>query len=115
MRIAFVTDTYEEGISGGAVTGVRFVEALRRRHDVLVVATGGPAPGKVQLPGFHAGSKAVGVVVNTHVQTPAGSRDRVIVVPRTDVFALPSIAAMAVPEPSAAEKSNTLAVLVSVD
>jgi hypothetical protein len=29
MRIAFVTDTYEDGISGGAVTGVRFVEALR--------------------------------------------------------------------------------------
>lgn len=52
MRIAFVTDTYEEGIAGGVVTAVRFVEALRRRHEVTVLATGRPAPGKVVLPGF---------------------------------------------------------------
>lgn len=59
MRIAFVTDTYEDGIAGGAVTGVRFVEALRRRHDVTVVATGAPAPGKVQLPGFQVPIRAM--------------------------------------------------------
>jgi len=52
MRIAFVTDTYEDGIAGGAVSAVRFVEALRRHHDVTVLATGAPAPGKVVLPGF---------------------------------------------------------------
>src|SRR5215470_2865801 len=52
MRIAFVTDTYEAGIAGGTVSAVRFVEALRWRHDVTVVATGPPAPGKVQIPGF---------------------------------------------------------------
>ena len=52
MRIAFVTDTYEDGIGGGAVTAVRFVEALRWRHEVTVLATGSPAPGKVQIPGF---------------------------------------------------------------
>ena len=52
MRIAFVTDTYEDGISGGVVTAVRFVEALRQRHEVTVLATGRPAVGKVVLPGF---------------------------------------------------------------
>src|SRR5262245_29895279 len=52
MRIAFVTDTYEDGIGGGAVTAVRFVEALRWRHEVTVLATGSPAPGKVLIPGF---------------------------------------------------------------
>lgn len=50
MRIAFVTDTYEDGIAGGMVTAVRFVEALRRRHEVTVIATGAPAPGKVTVP-----------------------------------------------------------------
>ena len=59
MRIAFVTDTYEGGISGGAVTGVRFVEALRRHHDVTVVATGTPAPGKVCIPGFQLPLRAM--------------------------------------------------------
>ncbi|HSQ00570.1 MAG TPA: glycosyltransferase [Candidatus Dormibacteraeota bacterium] len=59
MRIAFVTDTYEGGISGGAVTGVRFVEALRRRHEVTVLATGAPAPGKVCLPGFQVPIRAM--------------------------------------------------------
>ncbi|MBX3025829.1 glycosyltransferase [bacterium] len=59
MRIAFVTDTYEDGISGGAVTGVRFVEALRRRHEVTVVATGAPAPGKVCVPGFQVPIRAM--------------------------------------------------------
>ncbi len=52
MRIAFVTDTYEDGIAGGMVTAVRFVDALRRRHEVDVIATGAPAPGKIIVPGL---------------------------------------------------------------
>jgi 1,2-diacylglycerol 3-alpha-glucosyltransferase len=52
MRIAFVTDSYDGGISGGVITAVRFVEALRRDHDVVVVAPGPPAAGKVRVPGF---------------------------------------------------------------
>ena len=59
MRIAFVTDTYETGIAGGTVSAVRFVEALRWRHDVTVVATGPPAPGKVQIPGFQLPLRAM--------------------------------------------------------
>jgi glycosyltransferase involved in cell wall biosynthesis len=59
MHIAFVTDTYEDGTSGGTLTGVRFVEALRRRHEVTVLATGAPAPGKVPLPGFQLPIRAM--------------------------------------------------------
>ncbi len=59
MRMAFVTDTYENGISGGVVTGIRFVEALRRRHDVIVVSSGQPAPGKVLIPGFQLPLRAM--------------------------------------------------------
>jgi 1,2-diacylglycerol 3-alpha-glucosyltransferase len=51
VRIAFVTDTFE-GMSGGNVTGRRFVEALRRRHEVTVVSTDPSGPGMVQVPGF---------------------------------------------------------------
>jgi 1,2-diacylglycerol 3-alpha-glucosyltransferase len=58
MRIAFVTDTYD-GISGGTVSGRRFVEALRANHDVTVVATDPPAPGKVQVPRLPIPSRAM--------------------------------------------------------
>ncbi len=59
MRIAFVTDTYDDGIAGGVVTAVRFVEALRCRHEVTVLATGRPSPGKVVLPGFQVPLRAM--------------------------------------------------------
>jgi glycosyltransferase involved in cell wall biosynthesis len=52
VRIAFVTDTFDGGIAGGVVSALRFVDGLRRRHEVTVVATGKPAPGKVVIPGF---------------------------------------------------------------
>jgi glycosyltransferase involved in cell wall biosynthesis len=52
MRIAFVTDTFDGGIAGGVVTASRFVEALRWRHQVTVVAPGQAAPGKIRIPGF---------------------------------------------------------------
>lgn len=52
MRIAFVADTFDEASGGGVVSARRFVEALRTRHEVTVLATGQPAPGKVVLPGL---------------------------------------------------------------
>jgi glycosyltransferase involved in cell wall biosynthesis len=53
LRIAFVTDTFEDGESGGTISALRFVQALRREHEVTVLATGGrPGPGRVVLPGF---------------------------------------------------------------
>jgi len=59
MRIAFVTDTYEDGIAGGTVTAIRFVEALRKRHQVTVVATGAAAPDKVCVRGFQLPIRAM--------------------------------------------------------
>lgn len=59
MRIAFVTDTFDDGIGGGAVSAVRFVAALRRRHEVTVLASGPPAPGKVAVPGFQLPLRAM--------------------------------------------------------
>lgn len=49
-----MVDTWE-GSAGGVASGRRFVEALRRRHDVTVVAADapGPGPGTVALPRFH--------------------------------------------------------------
>src|SRR5256886_17589759 len=41
LRIAFVADTFDEAVSGGTRSAVRFVGALRRQHDVVVLATGG--------------------------------------------------------------------------
>jgi len=52
LRIAFVTDVFEGSRNGGAVTGRRFVEALRARHDVTVVAAGDDGPDRVGLPAF---------------------------------------------------------------
>lgn len=52
LRIAFVVDTYGGETAGGVVSAARFVERLRRHHEVTVVATGEPAPGKVVLPGW---------------------------------------------------------------
>jgi 1,2-diacylglycerol 3-alpha-glucosyltransferase len=60
LRIAFVTDTFENGDSGGTISAVRFVHALRKQHDVVVVATGGqPGPGRIVLPGFQVPVRAM--------------------------------------------------------
>jgi len=60
LRIAFVTDTFENGDSGGTISAVRFVTALRKEHDVVVVASGGqPGPARVVLPGFQAPVRAM--------------------------------------------------------
>jgi len=42
LRIAFVLDTFGEVKTGGVLSARRFVEALRRRHEVTVVAAGEP-------------------------------------------------------------------------
>lgn len=52
MRIAWVTDTFDDGFGGGVVSARRFVDALRDRHEVTVVTTGRPGPGKVTVPGI---------------------------------------------------------------
>ncbi len=53
LRIAFVADTFEGSVSGGAISAVRFVRALRAVHDVVVVAAADESrPGLVAQPGF---------------------------------------------------------------
>ena len=60
LRIAFVADTFDEAVSGGTRSAVRFVGALRRQHDVVVLATGGrDEPDRVVLPGFQLPLRAM--------------------------------------------------------
>ena len=60
LRIAFVTDTFDGAVSGGTRSAVRFVEALRDGHDVVVVTTGGEEqPARRVLPGFQLPVRAM--------------------------------------------------------
>jgi len=60
LRIAFVADTFDSPVSGGTRSAVRFVGALRRQHDVIVLATGGrDEPDRVVLPGFQLPVRAM--------------------------------------------------------
>src|SRR6059036_18388 len=60
LRIAFVADTFDGAVTGGTRSAVRFVEALRRQHDVVVLATGGrDEPDRVVLPGFQLPVRAM--------------------------------------------------------
>ena len=52
LRIAYVLDVFDGVKTGGVLSARRFVEALRQRHQVTVIATGAPAEGLVSLPAF---------------------------------------------------------------
>ncbi len=52
LHIAFVADTFDATIAGGVRSARRFVEALRERHQVTVVAAGVAGDGVVALPAF---------------------------------------------------------------
>lgn len=54
LKIAMVIDSYDEGKNGAAISTRRFVEMLRKEHEVLIISTGEPAPGKVVMPRFYA-------------------------------------------------------------
>ncbi len=53
LHIAFVADTFDSTIAGGVRSARRFVEALRERHEVTVVAAGVAGDGVVALPAFY--------------------------------------------------------------
>jgi glycosyltransferase involved in cell wall biosynthesis len=53
LHIAFVADTFESTVAGGVRSGLRFVDELRARHDVTVVAADAPGQGDLPLPAFH--------------------------------------------------------------
>ncbi len=52
LRIAFVADTVEASVAGGVRSARRFVDGLRARHDVTVVAAGATGPDDLRLPAF---------------------------------------------------------------
>src|SRR5512138_354392 len=54
LKIAMVIDSYDEGKNGAAISTRRFVELLRKEHEVFIITTGNPAPGKVVMPSFYA-------------------------------------------------------------
>ncbi|HVO18715.1 MAG TPA: glycosyltransferase [Anaeromyxobacter sp.] len=53
LRIAYVLDVFDGVKTGGVLSAQRFVEALRARHEVTVVAAGPPGEGLVALPSFY--------------------------------------------------------------
>jgi len=73
MRIAFVSDAFD-GISGGTVTARRFVEGLRRRHEVTVVSTDPPGPGSVQVPGLRIEERAIMISTDGEIAITFASR-----------------------------------------
>jgi 1,2-diacylglycerol 3-alpha-glucosyltransferase len=53
LRIAIVIDAYDDCKNGAAISTKRFVNMLRNEHDVFLVTTGKPGPGKILLPKFY--------------------------------------------------------------
>jgi 1,2-diacylglycerol 3-alpha-glucosyltransferase len=54
LKIAMVIDSYDDCKNGAAISTRRFVELLRKEHEVCIISTGDPAPGKVVMPHFYA-------------------------------------------------------------
>jgi len=53
LKIAFIIDVYDGMYTGGILSAKRFVELLRKDHDVTVISSGEQNPGKVVLPNFY--------------------------------------------------------------
>jgi 1,2-diacylglycerol 3-alpha-glucosyltransferase len=53
LKIAFAVDVFDGARNGGAISARRFAEALAPRHDITVVTTGAPGPGRLVLPAFY--------------------------------------------------------------
>jgi hypothetical protein len=53
LRIAFVTDLFDDVCNGGVRSARRFVAALAKRHEVVLVTSGPPVPGRVILRSFY--------------------------------------------------------------
>lgn len=70
--IAMVIDTYDDSRNGAVISTKRFVDLLRVSHDVSVITTGFPSPGKVLLPKFYPlGMKRIMKKMNTPLAIPS--------------------------------------------
>ena len=54
LKIAMVIDAYDDCKNGAAISTRRFVELLRKEHEVYIISTGDPAPGKIVMSYFYA-------------------------------------------------------------
>jgi glycosyltransferase involved in cell wall biosynthesis len=53
LKIAYVIDTYDGIKTGGVYSAHRFIDALKKDHEVTIVTTGEEKPGRIVLPGFY--------------------------------------------------------------
>lgn len=53
LKMAYVIDTYDGIKTGGVYSAHRFIDALKKDHDVTIVTTGESKPGRVVLKGFY--------------------------------------------------------------
>ncbi|RLA63645.1 MAG: hypothetical protein DRQ88_00320 [Epsilonproteobacteria bacterium] len=53
LKIAYVIDTYDGIKTGGVYSAHRFIDALKKDHEITIVTTGDPRSGRVVLPGFY--------------------------------------------------------------
>ncbi len=75
MKIAMVIDCYDDSRNGAVISTRRFTELLKENHDVSVITTGSPAPGKVILPEFYPfGFKKVMQRMHTPMAVPSPAK-----------------------------------------
>jgi 1,2-diacylglycerol 3-alpha-glucosyltransferase len=53
LKIAMVIDAYDDGKNGAIISTKRFVELLRKEHEVYIITTGKPEQGKILLRKFY--------------------------------------------------------------
>ena len=80
LKIAMVIDAYDDCKNGAAISTRRFVEMLRKEHDVSIITTGDPALGKVIMPRFYVPIvKRIMKRMNTPLAIPAYSKLRKVI------------------------------------
>jgi len=71
LSIAIVIDV-DDGKNGAVISTRRFVNLLRQEHDVSVITSGSPGPGKVLFPRFYPiGVKRIMKTMNTPLALPS--------------------------------------------
>lgn len=80
LKIAMVIDSYDDCKNGAAISTRRFVELLRKDHDVFIITTGDPALGKVIMPRFYVPIvKRIMKRMNTPLAIPAYRKLRKVI------------------------------------